>query len=659
MKNNNIINQHLIKTFNMKAYILLSLLCIIAFSTSAQINYIDELMHAEKKHFTQKMNFKPSAFANTNDIFYHRINWKVDPAVNYIEGNVTSYFKILKDQTDAIYFDLSEPLTVDSVLHRTGKLSFTHTNSVIQVNFPTKLNINDVDSLTVFYKGAPKSEGGFSSFIIDKHNDVPVLWTLSEPYGAKDWWPCKQDLIDKIDSLDIFVTVPTGNKVGSNGVLISETTLNNKTTCHWKHKHPIVSYLVAIATTNYAAYSDFATIGDGKQVEILNYVYPENETLARTETKYTVDVLELYSKLFIPYPFADEKYGHAQFGWGGGMEHQTMSFMVNFSKDLIAHELAHQWYGDHVTCGSWEDIWINEGFATYLTGLTYEHLNPENWMNWKYKALENIINNAREGSVIVDDTTDIYRIFSGTLSYKKGSYVLHMLRNQIGDDAFYEGMNLLLTDESTSGGFASTKQVQEFFETAGDTNLTDFFDQMLYKQGYPVFKVEWLQNADQSVDIKLIQTPTHESVSCFKLHVPVLFRGEGKEKLISFHQTKNNQSYSFNPGFEVNKVIFDPELNIMAPHPSWTAINVQKNELASQLSIFPNPATDKLIIKTNKQSIAETIDIISVDGKNVYSFENNSHQRKMVVNISNFKPGVYFIRAIISGKEVTKQFIKD
>ncbi len=643
----------------MKIKTLVFIICVVTLSSSAQINSDTKLIDAEKKHFAQKMNFIPSAFANTNDIFYHRINWQIDPAENYIVGDITSYFKILKDQTDAMYFDLSDPLTVDSVLHRTGKLSFTHTNSVVKIDLPTTLNTNDIDSLTVFYKGAPAAQGGFNSFIIDEHDNVPVLWTLSEPYGAKDWWPCKQDLIDKIDSLDIFVTVPSGNKVGSNGILISEITNNNKTICHWKHKHPIASYLVAIATTNYATYSDFATIGNNKQVEILNYVYPEDETLAKTQTKYTIDVMELFSELFTDYPFADEKYGHAQFGWGGGMEHQTMSFMVKFSKDLIAHELAHQWYGDHVTCGSWEDIWINEGFATYLTGLTYEHLNPDYWMAWKDSTLDNIINYAEEGSVIVDDTTDIYRIFSSTLSYKKGSYVLHTLRNQIGDTAFFEGMNLLLTDQSTSGSFASTKQVQSFFETAADTNLTDYFDQMLYQQGYPVFKIEWLQNTDNSIDLRLLQSPTHESVSCFKLHVPVLFKGVDKEKLVSFHQTENNQRFSFNPGFEVNKVIFDPELNIMAPHPAWVVVDIHEDVLAKQIEIFPNPAKEKLIIKTNKQHIAESISIITVDGKHVYNLTNSSNQKKIEIDISSFTPGTYFMRAKIGDKEITKQFIKN
>ncbi|NOZ35444.1 MAG: M1 family metallopeptidase [Chlorobi bacterium] len=115
-------------------------------------------------------------------------------------------------------------------------------------------------------------------------------------------------------------------------------------TAHWKHRHPIAAYLIAIAVTNYSSYSDYVTLTTGENIEVLNYVYPENLTSAQNNTPNVLDVIQLYSDLFIPYPFADEKYGHAQFGWGGGMEHQTMSFMHGFSHHLMAHELAHQWF---------------------------------------------------------------------------------------------------------------------------------------------------------------------------------------------------------------------------------------------------------------------------------------------------------------------------
>jgi len=197
---------------------------------------------------------------------------------------------------------------------------------------------------------------------------------------------------------------------------------------------------VAIAVTNYAEYSDWLELEDGRKIEILNFVYPENLEKAKTETPVTAEMIALYNRLIGEYPFADEKYGHAQFGWGGGMEHQTMSFMYNFGFELVAHELAHQWFGDYITCGSWQDIWLNEGFATYLSGLVYENLLDGYWWpQFKKLNVERIVSQPG-GSVYVKDTTNIETIFSGRLSYSKGAWILHMLRWTLGDEAFFEGM---------------------------------------------------------------------------------------------------------------------------------------------------------------------------------------------------------------------------
>ena len=124
------------------------------------------------------------------------------------------------------------------------------------------------------------------------HEDTPILSTLSEPYGARDWWPCKQSLIDKIDSIDIVVSSPEQYRTASNGVLISDVVTNGKRTCHWQHRHPIATYLVAIAVTNYATYSETATLDDGTNVNILNYVYPENLADAQAQTSVTKDFIE-------------------------------------------------------------------------------------------------------------------------------------------------------------------------------------------------------------------------------------------------------------------------------------------------------------------------------------------------------------------------------
>lgn len=641
----------------MLKYIFVLFCTVLSVSTFAQHNIDHKIIEAEKRNFLQQQ-FHEKKELQKFDIFYDRFNWTADPSVRYIEGAVTTYFKATENNLSVIILDLSDSLIVDSIIHRSGALTFSHSNNTILITLPQTLLKNESDSISIYYQGVPVNDG-FGSFVTDQHNGSPILYTLSEPYGARNWWPCKQDLEDKIDSIDIFVTVPAGNKVASNGKLVSEKTIGENAYVHWKHRHPITTYLVAIAISNYETYSDYAELENGQQVEVLNYIYPESLDDAKSKTSYTTSCIELYSKLFIPYPFADEKYGHAQFTWGGGMEHQTMSFMANFNQDLISHELAHQWFGNYVTCASWSDIWINEGFATYCTGLVHENLHPDDWLNWLKWTLSTITSKADTGSVIVTDTTDVNRIFYSALSYKKGAFVLHMLRGQIGDSAFFKGMRAILTNSETRTKFANTTQIRKIFETAADTNLETFFDQWLYKQGYPVFTIEWIQNIDLSIDIRLTQKNTHESVDFYQLKIPVLLKGTEQEQMVTLYQTKNGQRFTINPSFEVNEIEFDPYYTILAYHPATTIVNIKEDLEESGLELFPNPGKNKLTIKSDYLTAPSKFDMIDLNGKHVFTLNNTEKLKKTDVDVSTLPTGIYLVRILIDQKQITKRFIKN
>ena len=267
-------------------------------------------------------------------------------------------------------------------------------------------------------------------------------------------------------------------------------------------------------------YSDFVQLQD-RVIEVQNYVYPEDSLAATDDTPMLIAQMQLYSNLFGEYPFANEQYGHAQFNYGGGMEHQTMSFMGGFSFELMAHELAHQWFGDKVTCGSWEDLWLNEGFATYLSGLCYEHLAPEKWLPFKYSQRDNITSRP-DGSVRVQDTTSIQRLFSGRLTYAKGGFLVHMLRWVCGDDAFYAGCRNYLSDPALQYGSARTPQLKAHLEAASGMDLTEFFADWYVGEGYPIYKIRWSQNMDNTVTVEVNQTTSHPSVPFFEMPIPML-----------------------------------------------------------------------------------------------------------------------------------------
>jgi hypothetical protein len=601
-----------------------------------------------------------SGAANTYDLKYHRCVWSVDPAIRYIKGGITSHFMPTVIGFNKMEFDLASSFTIDSVKYHNTLLSYNLSGSdILEITFPSVLPVNVLDSVTVFYQGIPFNSG-FGSFNQSDHSGAPIIWTLSEPFGARDWWPCKQNLNDKIDSADIIVTVPQNNRVASNGILVSETVSGTDKIFHWKSRHPIATYLIAIAATNYAYYSDFVPLDNNDSIEVLNYVYPENLATAMTQTPDIISVIKLYDSLTITYPFADEKYGHAQFGWGGGMEHQTMSFVVHFGHALIAHECAHQWFGDHVTCGSWQDIWLNEGFATYFEGLTEERYFPSEWMGWKINKIDRITSQPG-GSVLCDDTTSVNRIFDGRLSYEKGAYLLHMLRWKLGDHLFFLALKNYLNDPALADNYAKTPNLKAHFEAVSGQDLTGFFNDWYYNQGYPSYQVLIKQNGN-AVDVTVDQTQSHPSVSFFEMPVPIKFIGASKDTTIVFNNVFSGQVFSAAIDFPVISAVFDPERWILSNHDTVT-IGIQENVLLhNEIFAYPNPAFNNVSISLNLKVKTElTYEIFDITGRKVYSFREFTDQGKTIKSIDthNLSAGVYELK--ISGNEIiySRKIIKN
>ncbi len=576
------------------------------------------------------------------DIRYHRLDLHIDPAVYYIQGAITTYF-VPKQTIGQLEFDLSDSLTVDSVQYHASNLAFSQLpGDVLQITLSGNIAAGQLDSIKVFYQGVPPSTG-FGSFVQSTHgsDSIPVIWTLSEPYGAKEWWPCKQDLNDKIDSIDLFVNCPSVYVAAGNGLFVGVQNMGINKVFHWKHRHPIAAYLVATAVTNYDQYTDIAALSLGN-LNVLNYVYPEDKASAQSQTPALIPAIQLYDSIFIPYPFMDEKYGHAQFGWGGGMEHQTMSFVGGFSFGLLAHELAHQWFGDYVTCGSWEDIWLNEGFATYCTALCYEHLfGGIWWMPWKSETI-NYITSSPAGSVRVDDTTSVNRIFDGRLSYRKGAYLLHMLRWEMGDIAFFNAIRDYLQDSSIANGYAVTSDLKDHLESASGLILTEFFNDWYYGQGFPIYQVVWSQDTNMDLHITIHQDQSDASVSFFEMSVPLLAKNVGQDTLLVLSDTLNDQSFTVNPGFQIDSLLFDPELWLLAQ--SSVQLAIDEINPGSSLLIWPNPATDKLNIQVDTNNYITGIRLYDLGGKEVLNREQ-LFTRHLDISVASLARGVYIVKA--------------
>jgi len=600
------------------------------------------LIEKEKKSFTQKMNI-----GNTNpntlnyDLQYQRMDVTLNPASNNISGSVTSHFKPTQSM-GSIYFDLTTSLTVSQVKYHGNNLVFQQLPSnEVKIDFQTPIAANTLDSLTIHYSGMPPSANG--AFTTAMQGGTPVLSTLNEPYGAQDWFPTKQSLNDKIERFDFKITTPSNYSVAANGKLMSETfpTGSTKLT-FWRTMYPTPAYLIALSITNFVKLTD--TIGN-PPFPFVNYIYPSTNSNANSiaNINWTKQVMNTFETYFGSYPFRNEKYGHMEFMYGGGMEHQTMSSMGGWSKQLIAHELTHQWFGDKVTCGAWNDIWLNEGFATFGEHVANEKLLMTNTEFLNYlQGQSNYITASTTGTVYVPDSglSSINRIFDSRLSYSKGGYVLRMLKWILGDAAFYQALKDYHARPNLAYSYAHTADFNASLLQSTGTDFTGFFNDWVYGEGYPTYTIKWMQGGNQAL-FKVSQTQSSANVSFFEMPLPIKVTGtSGQTAYFVLNNTSNNQSFLQSVTFPIASVQFNYEYQILEKNSTVTQDNTLSVSSVEKESfgLYPNPAKNEINLKGINRAADFTIH--AVDGKLVVK---GTYQPGKAIGISELVLGTYFI----------------
>ena len=620
------------------------LFIILAFAIQTQAQFIEKpfkkLVESERAAALKHLLKQPLANTGNYDVKFHRLILNPSLTDRNLSGEVTTYFVPNQSMT-TMEFDFNTQMTVNNVVWHNQNLSFSQLDNRLIINFSQARPSNILDSITVSYQGIVPNTG-LDSYMVTTHgSNIPVVWTLSEPYGARDWWPCKQDLNDKIDSIDIIINYPqtvAGQTMTavSNGLLTSEYTSGTTKTSVWKHRYPIAAYLVAFAITNYTKYTVNAGITQNFPID--NYPYPENLSDAQNNANAHLQVMNYFENTFGPYPFNQEKYGQIQFGWGGGMEHQTATFIVNYIRWLTAHELAHQWFGDAVTCGSWHDIWLNEGFATYSEALTREALDGQTaFDNWKTNVTGDIISQP-DGSVYVQDTTDVWRIFDSRLSYSKGAMVLNMLRLKLGDGDFFQAIRNYVNNYKFH--YALTPDLRQEFESQSGQNLTEFFNDWIYGEGYPTYNITVTRIGNGLYDVLVQQTTSDASVSFFEMPLPFKFTGNGGNSYETMlDNTANGQHFTVNTGFEVTNVEFDPHHDIIKGQTTLNT-NLSVNVLDSNsIEIFPNPAHSYLKIEDDNINITK-VHFLTISGKELLKIKDNYHH----IDVNQLPKGFYIVK---------------
>ncbi len=265
------------------------------------------------------------------DVTFYFLDLNVENNTVAVSGNVTIKAKPTVTALDTFAFELISAMTIDSVFVEGIQRTFQHSNDLATVSLSPHIPLGTFFSVKIYYHGTPPTGGDFSGIFTDSSTTYHknVTWTLSEPYAAKEWWPTKQDLRDKADSVWVFLTTSPENKAGSEGLLTGITPMpNGKVRYEWKSYYPIDYYLISFAVADYQDYSLYAhPAGTSDSVLIQNFIYDDPNCLIvnKVAIDETAATLELFSDLFGPYPFIDEKYGHCLAELGGGMEHQTMT----------------------------------------------------------------------------------------------------------------------------------------------------------------------------------------------------------------------------------------------------------------------------------------------------------------------------------------------
>jgi len=592
------------------------------------------------------------------DITYYNIDLEIDLVLEEIYGSVVVNGSVGLDQPDSIELDFSNDMSVDSIKFNDQAWDFLHQDNILSIPPPYSDAIDGYDfSFEIFYHGHPTSTG-FGSFNFDEYAEIDHVWTLSEPYGSRDWWPCKDDPSDKADSVDIIITVPDEQIAVSNGILLDVEDLGDgRKKYHWSERYPICTYLVSVTTYPYTVWYDQYIGLEGDTLPLEYYVYPDHYNLVYDNYMLTNDMMRVFAEKFGEYPFMNEKYGHVEFGRGGGMEHQTITSLGGYSQWLIAHELGHQWWGDLVTCASFHHIWLNEGFARFSEALWEEANNGPNayrqyWQSHAYYG---------PGTIYVEEPNTASQIFNGNLTYNKAGWVVHMLRGVMGDSLFFQTLQSYGYNDSLAYGAVTTENFQSVCEDISNLDLEQFFQQWIYGEYYPQYGFFWEMNNSNELIVTILQMQSWQF-----FNMPINLRVMLPDDTLNFTVYNEGQSQEFNLGV----IDGSPYLVKLDPD-DWILKEVEymnlKDILPSENSltfypVYPNPfnpkASIQIFVPDQLGEMQSSISIFDIKGSlidRISSGKLKPGMNKTSWSGKNHATGIYFIQLDADDKIYTQK----
>ncbi len=590
------------------------------------------------------------------DIKHLKFNLNVSDTSLHISGNVSTTAKVIAPSMSAYMFELDTLMVIDSAKVN-GELlpvstSVTPTGFLRTMILPTALPAGATFTAQVFYHGVPPAGGGFFNGVTKAVLDgVPMIYTISDPWVAADWWPAKQSVDDKIDSVDMFITVPAGQVDGSNGLLVNidSTSVPGFWTYHWQTHYAINYYLISMSVSQYVQeryYHHFAGSTDSMLIQNFFVDTASFYPLYKAGFDSLGMIMDYYDSLYGRYPFWKEKYGVCYTTLPGGMEHQTMTTIGVPYTWVIAHELTHQWFGDNVSYQTWPDVWLSEGFATFDEQLFYTHFRgPAAGLAHRQMYLTQALGDPC-GEVYVTDTSSANTLFYQPTVYAKGQGVVTMLRYLAPNDSlFFKGLRTY--QQTYSYGNASTADLKAIMEATYGFALDTFFNQWIYGSGYPVYRVTWNQ-IGTNVYVKLIQTQScPATTNHFSTPIELQLRSAASDSIVKVYNSIDTQVFMLTWPVTMDSLVLNPDvwticrgIGRVTRDTTLGVVAGINNIIPKNVTIQPNPTNNYWLI----EQLPEDTGLMLTDMSGRILWQGKSGKGYTIIPGDKLPPGDYLLK---------------
>ncbi len=597
------------------------------------------------------------------DVLHYRIDISIDPGTQFVSGAVTIRFKVTSPGLDSVFFHLNDNMIVHSVFKDEIPLPFLHQQDSIRVALNGSYPVDDTLTLEITYDGHPVPQG------LRFYGEA--TYNLSEPDLARNWFPCYDEPWDKATS-EMIATVPDTLFCASNGLLEADwDNLDGTKTYHWNSSYRHSTYLISVAISNYMSFSHWYKYSPADSMEMPYYVYPRKYEIAQISFSHAPNMMEFFSQTFGQYPFINEKYGTALAPLNGAMENFTCTTYgagftwIDFEYDwIVAHEMAHSWFGNSVTMDDWRDIWLNEGFATYGDALWHEHFHGKEIFDARMAEF-------RDDYFYEDETIGRFPVYDpvamwGATVYKKGAWVLHMLRYLMGDVVFFDALRSY--HAAYEYQCASTEDFRGIAESISGLDLADFFSQWVYQAGYPEYEYSWHSfptGYEFILDLNVVQVQSDAPV--FTMPVEILVTTTSGDSLLRLPVYEAAESYRIAFQEQPVALAFDPGQWILkSASEITTSISeiIAPRILSSRVS--PNPSSRSMKIDFFLPGGGDVqLEIYDAAGRLVERISRQNLRAKwnsiVLMNGSNGasiqRSGVYFYRLSSGPQSITGKFV--